>query len=129
MKPHRRQLFSHNASEGIEPHNYHIAQGQGFHILETKIDIIEKGESISACWGLSPWRDNELNLMELGRTNPYQRSSEGVEETTKEYDGLVVGLTHIRGVNRVMPIESQKIGTLEGVSSLVQSDEDCNAIH
>ncbi|MCF6269460.1 MAG: hypothetical protein L3J41_07110 [Melioribacteraceae bacterium] len=58
-----------------------------------------------------------------------KRSSEGVEETTKEYDGLVVGLTHIRGVNRVMPIEFRKIETLEGVSSLMERDEDCNAVH
>ncbi|MFV1976735.1 MAG: hypothetical protein ACC651_13375 [Candidatus Scalindua sp.] len=58
-----------------------------------------------------------------------RRSSAGVEEMTKEYGGLVVGLTHIRGVNRVMPIESQKIETLEGVSSLMQRDKDRNAIH
>jgi hypothetical protein len=29
---------------------------------------------------------------------------------------MAVGLTHIRGVNGVMPIESQEPGTLEGVS-------------
>ena len=113
----------------LSPKTTRIAQGQGFHFLETEIDIIEKGETISACWGLSPWRANELNLMELGRTNAYQKEAQkGVEEMTKEYGVLVVGLTHIRGVNSVMAIESQYLATLEGVSSLMQSDEECNAI-
>jgi hypothetical protein len=36
---------------------------------------------------------------------------------------MAVGLTHSRGVNGVMPIESQESGTLEGVSSKAQRDE------
>jgi hypothetical protein len=41
---------------------------------------------------------------------------------------MVVGLTHIRGVNRVMPIESREPGTLEGVSSRTQRIEVAYAI-
>jgi hypothetical protein len=36
---------------------------------------------------------------------------------------MAVGLTHSRGVNEVMLIESQELGTLEGVSSKAQRDE------
>ena len=41
----------------------------------------------------------------------------------------VVGLTHSRGVGRVMLVESRSFGTLEGVSSLTQREEVCHAIH
>ena len=41
----------------------------------------------------------------------------------RKYGGMAVGLTHSRGVNVVMPIESQEPGTLEGVSSKAQRDE------
>ena len=39
------------------------------------------------------------------------------EDVRREYGGMVVGLTHIRGVVRVMPDEPGKSGALEGVSS------------
>jgi hypothetical protein len=42
---------------------------------------------------------------------------------------VAVGLTHIRGVDGVMPIESQEPGTLEGVSSRTQRFEVTYAIH
>ena len=36
---------------------------------------------------------------------------------------MAVGPGHIRGVNGVMPIESQESGTLEGPGSKMQRDE------
>jgi hypothetical protein len=36
---------------------------------------------------------------------------------------MAVGLTHIRGVDGLMPIESREPGTLEGVSGRTQRDE------
>jgi hypothetical protein len=41
---------------------------------------------------------------------------------------MVVGLTHSRGVNEVMLIESPEPGTLEGVSSRTQRGEVTYAI-
>ena len=41
----------------------------------------------------------------------------------RKYDGMAVGLTHSRGVDGVMPIESHEPGTLEGVSSKMYRDE------
>ena len=90
------------------------------------------------CRGLSPWRANELFILEpfgsaQGRlwenrsvpTGSFQEA----EEATREYGVSVVGLTHSRGVGRVMPVESRYLGTLEGVGSLTQRDEVCHAIH
>ncbi len=41
----------------------------------------------------------------------------------------VVGLTHSRGVGRVMPVVFLGMETLEGVSSLTQRGKNCSAIH
>jgi len=62
------------------------------------------------------------------RTVP-KGSRRGAEEVTMRYGDSVVGLTHSRGVGRVMPVESPVMGTLEGVSILTQRDEVCHAIH
>ena len=44
-----------------------------------------------------------------------------------KYGDMAVGLTHSRGVDGVMPIESPS--SLEGVSSKTQRDEEAYAIH
>lgn len=56
-------------------------------------------------------------------------SFQQAEEARWKYDNAVVGLIHIRGVNGVMPIESREPGTLEGISSKMQRDEEAYAIH
>jgi hypothetical protein len=58
-----------------------------------------------------------------------KRSFQQAEEARRKYDDMVVGLTHTRGVVGVMPGESQRAGTLEGVSSKTQRDEQAYAIH
>jgi len=62
------------------------------------------------------------------RIVPY-KSFQQAEEARQKYDNAVVGLIHIRGVNGVMPIESREPGTLEGISSKTQRDEEAYAIH
>jgi len=57
------------------------------------------------------------------------RSFQQAEEARRKYGDMVVGLTRIRGVIGVMPGESRGRGTLEGVSSKMQRDEDAQAIH
>jgi hypothetical protein len=47
----------------------------------------------------------------------------------RKYGDMAVGLTHSRGVVGVMPGESQRAGTLEGVSSKTQRDKEAYAIH
>jgi len=57
------------------------------------------------------------------------KSFQQAEEARRKYDDMAVGLIHIRGVNGVMSIESREPGTLEGISSKTQRDEEAYAIH
>ncbi len=54
---------------------------------------------------------------------PDSEASNESKRRRRKYGDMAVGLTHSRGVNGVMPIESQEFGTLEGVSSNAQRDE------
>ena len=114
----------------LSPENIHIAPGQGFHFPETNIRTYAKGESVSDVPGsksvagkrtvyIGTWENRSVP------TGSFQEA----EEATRKYGALVVGLTHSRGVDRVMPVEFRSLGTLEGVSSLTQREDDCCAIH
>jgi len=130
MKPQSRQVFSRNASEGIDPQNNPYCTGSRISFSGNQYRYIHQRQEYIGVLGsksVAGYRI-EFNGTWENQSVPII-SSKGVEETTNEYDGLVVGLIHIRGVNRVTPIESQKMETLEGVSSLMERDEECNAIH
>jgi len=58
-----------------------------------------------------------------GHVVPDNEASNESKRRRRKYGGMAVGLTHSRGVNGVVPIESQAFGTLEGVSSKAQRDE------
>jgi len=114
----------------LSPEIILIALGQGFHVLETNIKTHAKGESVFDVPGsesVAGKRTVYIGTWE-NRSVP-TRSFQEAEEVTREYGVSVVGLTHSRGVGRVMPVESRRLGTLEGVSSLTQRDEVCHAIH
>ena len=103
----------------LSPEMFLVALGQGFHFPEASIDMDVKGECISTCRGLSPWRANELFILELGRTEAFRKeAAKEAEEVTKQYGVSVVGLTHSRGVVGVMPDGAPS--SLEGVSGLTQ---------
>ena len=112
----------------LSPEIIHIALGQGFHFLETNIRTLVKGESVSDVPGsesvagkrtvyIGTWENRSVPL----------RSHQRAEKVMRWYGVSVVGLTHSRGVGRVMPVESRNFGTLEGVSSLTQRDGVCYA--
>jgi hypothetical protein len=114
----------------LSPEILLFALGQGFHILETNIRAHVKGESETGVPGskaVAGKRTVHIGTWE-NRSVP-NGSIQGAEEATRVYGVSVVGLTHSRGVGRVMPVESQSFGTLEGVSSLTQRDEVGHAIH
>jgi len=114
----------------LSPENNFSALGQGFHILETNIRTHVKGESVSDVPGsksVAGKRTVYIGTWE-NRSVP-TRSFQEAEEATREYGGSVVGLTHSRGVNRVMPVEFRRFGALEGVSSLTRREGVCHAIH
>jgi len=112
----------------LSPEILLIALGQGFHILETNIGTHVKGKCVSDVPGsksVAGKRTVHVGTWE-NLSVPYG-SIQGAEEVTRMYDALVVGLTHSRGVGRVMLVESQITGTLEGVSSLKQRNRGCYA--
>ncbi len=114
----------------LSPEILLFALGQGFHVLEANIRTHVTGECVSDVPGsesVAGTRTVYIGTWE-NRSVPTVSFREA-EEATREYGVSVVGLTHSRGVGRVMPVESQRLGTLEGVSSLTQRDEVCYAIH
>ena len=107
-----------------------VALGQGFHFLETNIvsrAMCKCGHDVPGSKSVAGKRTVYIGTWE-NRDAP-RRSFQGVEEATREYCVPVVGLTHSRGVGRVMPVESRIRVTLEGVSSSTQREEFRHAIH
>ncbi len=103
---------------------FHFAQGQGVHFLETYIGSCAIGKCDSNVPGsksVAGMRTVYIGTWE-NRCVP-QGSIQGAEEVTRVYDASVVGLTHSRGVIRVMPDEFRAIEALEGVSSLKREME------
>ena len=114
----------------LSPEIILVALGQGFHFLETNIRTHVKGESVSDVPGsesVAGKRTVYIGTWE-NRSVP-TGSRQEAEDVTRRYGVSVVGLTHSRGVGRVMPVAFRSIGTLEGVSSPTQRDEVCHAIH
>ena len=114
----------------LSPEILLIALGQGFHVLEANIRTCATGECVSDVPGsesVAGRRNVYIGTWE-NRSVP-TGSFQEAEEATRKYGVSVVGLTHSRGVVRVMPVEFPYLGTLEGVSSLTQRDEVCHAIH
>jgi hypothetical protein len=65
--------------------------------------------------GLRPWYDTARKQQELGRTMPIlRRSIRQAEEARRKQAGMVVGLTHSRGVVGVMPSDPGREGTRRG---------------
>ena len=132
MKPQTRQVFSHNASspsgitkfyippgEGIEPQNIPYCTGSRISFSGNQYRYIHQRRECIGVLGsksVAGYRI-EFNGTWENQTVPI-RGFQGVEETTRKYGGLVVGLIHSRGVNRVMPIESQQLEALEKGSAV-----------
>ena len=114
----------------LSPENNFSALGQGFHFLETNIRTHVKGESVSDVPGSKSVAGKRTGYIGTWENRSVPAGSfQEAEEVTRKYGVPVVGLTHSRGVDRVMPAESRRFGTLEGVSSLTQREDVCHAIH
>jgi hypothetical protein len=124
-------MVSHNASEGIEPRNLSILHwAKGFTIWKPVALHAIMASVPATCRGRSPWRVIRGFTTELGRAISFPKeASNEPKRQSRKYGDMVVGLTHSRGVNEVMLIESPEPGTLEGVSSRTQRIEVTYAIH
>jgi hypothetical protein len=114
----------------LSPEILLVALGQGFHFLETNTRTPDNGEGVFGVPGSeSVAGKRTVYIGTWENRNAPKESCQGAEKATKRYGVSVVGLTHSRGVGRVMSVESLNYGTLEGVSILTQRDEVCHAIH
>jgi hypothetical protein len=124
-------MVSHNASEGIEPRNLSILHwAKGFTTWKP-VALHATMASVSAtCRGRRPWRVIQGFTTELGKAISFPKeASNEPKRQRRKYGDMALGLTHSRGVNGVMAIESQEPGTLEAVSSRAQRIEVAYAIH
>jgi hypothetical protein len=121
-EPEERQVVDHNASEGMEPRNYVFALGQGFVVPEASIAACATGEGASDMPGSEAMVGNRIACTGTWESHivPKEASNE-LKRRRRKYGDMAVGLTHSRGVDGVMPIESPC--SLEGVSSKTQRDE------
>ena len=123
----------------LSPEIILVALGQGFHFLETNIRAHAKGEGVTDVPGSESVAGKRIVYIGTWENRGVPKESfQEAEEVTRKYGVSVVGLTHSRGVGRVMPVESRPVcvqrtgrslGALEGVSSLTQRDGVCHAIH
>ena len=114
----------------LSPEIIIAALGQGFVYLEASIAASDKGELAGDVPGSESVAGK--SIVHIGtwesRIIP-DRSFQQAEEARRKYDDAAVGLTHSRGVGGVIPVEFREPGTLEGVSSRTQRDEEASAIH
>ncbi len=114
----------------LSPEIVDIARGQGVPIPEASIDMCAKGELIYDVPGSKSAAGK--STVHIGtwesRTAP-NGSFQQAQKARRKYGDTAVGLTHSRGVGGVMPVAFREPGTLEGVSSRTQRDEEASAIH
>ena len=96
-----------------------IALGQGLLHSEASIATHDNGECVSGVPGSKSMAGHSKIHSGTWDSHvvPNSEASNEPKRQRRKYGDMAVGLTHSRGVNGVMPIESQEPGTLEGVSS------------
>ena len=119
MEPRGWRIVGHNESEGMELRNRK-------QLHRAKVSTSWKPVSLHALIGECASDVPESKAMagnstvHIGTWESHivpKRSFQQAEEARRKYDDMAVGPGHIRGVDGVMPIESQERGTLEGPGS------------
>jgi len=106
------------------PEIVNIARGQGFHFLEASTAARASGECVSGVPGSKSVAGNLTVHIGTWENHIVPNGSfQQAEEARRKYGDMVVGLTRSRSVVGVMPGESRRFGTFEGVSSKTQRDE------
>ena len=107
-----------------------IALGQGFMIPETSSAGCVNGKYASNMpESKSVAGKSTVHIGTWDSRIAPERSFQQAEDARRKYGDTAVGLTHSRGVGGVMPAEFREPGTLEGVSSRTQRDEEVSTIH
>ena len=123
-------MISHNESEGNKPRNLTNCIGPRAILPRSQYRCMRFGKCVSGMPGSQTIAGH--STVHSGTRESHSVPKEASDESKRrrrKYGGMAVGLTHSRGVNGVMPIESREPGTLEGISSIMQRDEEAYAIH
>ena len=106
----------------LSPEIFLVALGQGFHFLEASIGMYAKGECISDVSGSESVAGKRTVYVGTWENRIAPKGSDHeAEEVTRSYGVSVVGLTHRRGVGRVMPVASRFTRHSKG-SALIRKD-------
>jgi len=123
-KHKERRMISHNESEGNQPRNLTNCIGPRISPSGSQHRCTRFGKCVSDMPGSKAMAGH--STVHSGTRDshvvPDSKASNEPKRRRRKYGDMAVGLTHIRGLNRVMPIESQEPGTLEGFSSKAQRD-------
>ena len=105
------------------------ALGERVSILEASIATCANGKRVSDVPGSEAMVGNRIFYIGTWDSHivPQLEASIKLKRRRWKYGDMAVGLTHSRGVDGAMPIESPS--SLEGVSSKTQRDEEAYAIH
>ena len=107
----------------LSPEIILVALGQGFHFLEANIRTRIIGECVSDVPGSeSVAGKRTVYIGTWENRNAPKGSDQEAEEVTRTSGVSVVGLTHSRGVGRVMPVESPFSRHSKG-SALIRKDD------
>jgi hypothetical protein len=109
----------------VSPEICPIALSQGFLHLEGSSAAHDNGECVSGGPGSQTIAGHSKIHSGTWDSHvvPNSEASNEPKRQRRKNDDVAVGLTHSRGVNGVMPIESREPGTLEGPGSKMQRDE------
>ena len=109
--------------EGVESRNVPYCTGSRISFSGNQYQYIRNGKSVSGVPGSKSVAGKRIVYVGTwDNRNIPEKAFKEAEEVTRKYSVSVVGLIHSRGVGRVMPVESNKNRTLEGISNLMQRD-------
>ena len=112
-------MVSRNASEGIEPRNMAKSHwAKEFSIWKPVALHAIKGECVSDVPGSESMAGHSTAHSRTWDSHivPNSEASNKPKRQRGKYGDMAVGLTHIRGVNGVMSIESQESGHSKGLA-------------
>ena len=92
----------------LSPEIINVARDQGFHFLEVSINICDIGECIIDVPGSKSTAGKRTVYIGTWENHTASKKLLTNRRGESEYGGMVVGLTHCRGVNGVIPVEDLK---------------------
>jgi len=92
----------------LSPEIINVARDQGFHFLEVSINVCDRGEYIIDVPGSKSTAGKRTVDIGTWENHTVSKKLLTNRRGETEYGGMVVGLTHGRGVNGVISVEDIK---------------------